>query len=232
MMGATKIIVQQFSNQTPHPFRAQVIGQTMRCAAGATEHEAVRLLMARYAPELQAPPFYAISLLQPWALLCVLADLATGAAEKSVETRGRLMSFRGPLLIHASAGFPEEYKDLCEQEPFRSVLARHGVTTWRDLPRGKILGGVAITSCVSTNRTSEIDAIAPVGSNERAFGNYAPDRYGIRTIAPWRLHEPIRAAGHQSMPWAVPEEIAAQIVEDPHYPGNAGVSRRAGEEQL
>lgn len=45
-----------------------------------------------------------LSILQPWASLCVTIDPKTGRAAKQIETRSWNTKYRGELLIHASAG--------------------------------------------------------------------------------------------------------------------------------
>ncbi len=60
-----------------------------------------------------------ISLTQPWASL-----IAIGV--KSTETRSWRTWYRGPLLIHAAKGFPRWARDLCNREPFATVLLEAG----------------------------------------------------------------------------------------------------------
>jgi hypothetical protein len=46
--------------------------------------------------------------------------VALGA--KSIETRSWSTDYCGPLAIHASKGFPKEYRDLCRENPFYTAL--------------------------------------------------------------------------------------------------------------
>lgn len=57
-----------------------------------------------------------LSQTQPWATLA-----AIGA--KTIETRSWSTDYRGPLAIHASKGFPREYRALCTQNPFYGALS-------------------------------------------------------------------------------------------------------------
>ena len=57
----------------------------------------------------------AITLTQPWATL-----VAMGA--KQVETRSWSTAYRGQIAIHAAKGYPKEARELCETEPFKSIL--------------------------------------------------------------------------------------------------------------
>jgi hypothetical protein len=76
-----------------------------------------------------------ISIIQPWATLIILQ-------EKRFETRSWATKHRGELGIHASKKVD---KRICEQEPFKSVLAKHGYASV-NLPTGKILGTGKLSS--------------------------------------------------------------------------------------
>ena len=73
-----------------------------------------------------------LSLLQPWANLCVMTDSKTGKAYKQIETRSWNTKYRGELLIHASAGkkadqrsimldFQQQFFDVFYRQPLRVV---------------------------------------------------------------------------------------------------------------
>jgi hypothetical protein len=72
----------------------------------------------------------AISIHQPWASL-----IAHG--EKHYETRNWKPQHRGPIIIHASKSFSKAEQALLQTEPFKSVLARHGIESITDLPTGR-----------------------------------------------------------------------------------------------
>src|SRR5689334_18391016 len=92
-----------------------------------------------------------LSVIQPWASLIV-------AGAKRFETRSWCTSHRGPLAIHAARTFPEPARDLCLEEPFRSILVDMSVKSWFDLPVGAVLGTVRLVDCVRTNEEARFAA--------------------------------------------------------------------------
>ena len=108
---------------------------------------------------------HALSLIQPWATLVVI-----GA--KRIETRSWSTSRRGWLGIHASKGFPDECKALCDREPFRRRLQAWGYKSWRDLPTGALVGAGELVDV----QTAPNPLLAPKGSDELAFGDHSPGR--------------------------------------------------------
>ena len=76
---------------------------------------------------------------QPWATLITLG-------EKLVEYRSWPTSYRGPLAIASSKGFPRSRREQCEIPAVRRKLRKHGLTP-EDLPRGKVLCITAIMDC-------------------------------------------------------------------------------------
>lgn len=149
----------------------------------------------------------ALSLTQPYATL-----IAVGA--KRIETRSWSTTYRGPIAIHASKGWPRWAKDACLEEPFRSVLERaghihvNGSKLTLEMEVGAI---VAIARLYTVARTENIalDVTDPKQANERAFGDYTSGRFG------WFLNgirrvEPIPCKGALGL-WTVPAEIAEQL---------------------
>jgi hypothetical protein len=116
----------------------------------------------------------ALSLTQPWATL-----VALGA--KRIETRGWKTSYRGPLAIAAAKAFPVDCRDLCDEEPFRSVLRAHGFGAGigGDLPRGVVLCTTELIDCVPTEKIREASRYYSECVHEEAFGNYDDRRYGF-----------------------------------------------------
>jgi hypothetical protein len=89
----------------------------------------------------------AISIRQPWAWLIL-------AAGKDIENRDWKTRYRGPILIHASAGMTkDEYAEAIQTARLaRRVLgAMPGLVmpAFADLQRGGIVGQVEIVDCVS-----------------------------------------------------------------------------------
>src|SRR5207245_1453211 len=85
-----------------------------------------------------------LSLIQPYATL-----VAIGA--KPIDTRSWKTDYRGPLAIHASVGFPRDYRILCDLEPFHRVLEAAGIRSWRELPLGAVLCSCRLADCRPTS---------------------------------------------------------------------------------
>lgn len=140
----------------------------------------------------------ALSLTQPWATLMALLA-------KQWETRSWATRYRGRVAIHAAKGFPGDAKDLCMEEPYRSVLAAAGHTA-KSLPRGAILAVGELTDCRQTT------LVAPeLSPQEIAFGNYGQGRFAWKFENVRRLPQPIVCNGALSL-WRVPDEVAMEIV--------------------
>lgn len=124
-----------------------------------------------------------LSLTQPWATLVVI-----GA--KHVETRSWETFYRGPLLIHASKGFPRYAKNLCTWEPaFMDALADAGFDV-NSLPLGAIVGKVNMDGCRPTHE------VAPgLSHREFLFGDYDPGRFAWMLASPERFATAIPAKG-------------------------------------
>jgi hypothetical protein len=142
----------------------------------------------------------AITIHQPWASL-----IAVGA--KRFETRSWPTMHRGPLAIHAGKQVDRE---ICQQEPFRSVLAKHGYTA-DNLPTGAIVAVGNLNMCykvVGVNETNDravffgslvINAHRGVEGDEVAFGNYLPNRYAWELTDVQQLPAPIPVKGQQGL---------------------------------
>lgn len=174
-----------------------------------------------------------LTLTQPWATLIALL-------EKLLETRSWATTYRGPLAIHAAqslapVGGVAGLQHIVWQEPFRSVLQRR----WLDiavlpqvssqqhiisdpsyvLPRGAIVAVCTLADCRPTTGSRPgsggpkyADWVHDLTDQERAFGNYAPERFGwfLADIRP--LPRPIPCRGAQGL-WSVPADVQAQIAE-------------------
>lgn len=156
-----------------------------------------------------------ISLWNPYAFL-----MACGL--KKCETRGRAWDYRGPLLIHATAGVPAEFRDwareLLTEEPFAADLRAQNVAGWDDLPHGAILAAGCFTGAVRTDAFDEFARQYPskVGptpgdrQTERAYGDYSPGRYFMPFTLGHRLATPVACRGSQAL-WAPPAEVALAV---------------------
>ena len=155
----------------------------------------------------------ALTLTQPWATLIALG-------QKRIETRSWATSYRGPLAIHAAAGYGKGgmrgHKAICAQEAFSAVLTPALKDWWsarRDLadvaahpfmPMGAI---VAVCKLVDCRPTDPLPSLAYrcgeqrwwLTEQEDAFGDYSPGRYAWLLSDIRALPEPIPAKGALSL---------------------------------
>jgi len=127
-------------------------------------------------------PIKVLTLWQPWATL-------HAAGVKRDETRPKETSHKGTYLVHAAETFPPEARELCEQEPFKSELAKLGYYNWKDLPTAAIVGSVDYEKYGQVcwmldgyinwqddtkTRLADLERESP---NEVAFGDYTLGRW-------------------------------------------------------
>lgn len=137
---------------------------------------------------------------------------------KHIETRGRWhYRYRGPLLIHQTAGLGEMFGSedalwaFCDREPFRSTLTAMGYCDASELPRGAIVAQVELVGAYQTCgsgylRDPDRRVIERVAEPELSFGNYAPGRKALLLADIKELPEPIPARGALSLwDWMPPE---------------------------
>lgn len=143
-----------------------------------------------------------ISLWEPWATL-----MAIGA--KRIETRSWQTSYRGWLAIHASKnGLAKAQLRECLSDPFFAA-ALAGV----DLMPGYIVAVVNLADCCPM-----VDTICLAGvfsdypelntEQERAFGDYHPERWAWVTDNLFRLLHPIPYKASQGLCDVQPEALA------------------------
>ncbi|PRF55466.1 ASCH domain-containing protein [Burkholderia multivorans] len=91
----------------------------------------------------------ALSIRQPWAWL-------VAAGHKDIENRTWPTSYRGPLLIHASAGMTrQEYEDAFQFAlQAGGIQLVHRMPGVKELERGCIVGVVDLFDCVPPSRRS------------------------------------------------------------------------------
>ncbi len=123
----------------------------------------------------------ALTLIQPWATL-----VAIGA--KRYETRSWSTTYRGPLAITASKGFPMEYRDLCEEAFYQPALLPLGGAA--KLPRGAVL---CTCRLVAVHRTEDIRGT--LSKRELAFGGYDDGRFAWELTEVRQLPNPIPCKG-------------------------------------
>lgn len=137
----------------------------------------------------------AITIIQPWATLIALG-------EKKVETRSWKTSYRGEIAIHAGKKVD---KTICRQEPFRSILKKHGYTA-DNLPMGSVIAKCNLVDCceISYDRESMTthlmdESLTKVDGNELEFGDYTDGRYGWKLSDVKFLDTPVPTKGKLSL---------------------------------
>lgn len=146
----------------------------------------------------------ALTLTQPWATL-----VAIGA--KKIETRSWGTNYRGPLAIHAGAGFgpaggKRGYQALCAEEPFNATLTAYmqaevakGITP---LEAANLIPLGAIVALVNLDYVERILSPHDIPDEpERSFGNYELGRYAWHLTLLRKFDKPIPAKGAQGF-WA------------------------------
>jgi hypothetical protein len=151
-----------------------------------------------------------LTLTQPWATL-----VAIGA--KHIETRSWETLYRGPLAIHAAAGYSKGgrrgHQELCGTEPFCSVLSAHGKRWLAErggladmvahplMPLGAIVATCELVDCVQVlyewprNQLVSQRSRHILTDQERAFGDYTPGRFAWLLASVRPLATPIPAKG-------------------------------------
>lgn len=149
----------------------------------------------------------ALTLTQPYATL-----VAMGL--KQYETRSWLTNHRGPLAIHAAAGFGgvggrRAFEEICLGLPgfFRAqldqLLGVGGAKVWM-LPLGEVIAVTWLEDCVTAER-------ADPDEDERAVGDFTPGRWAWRLRQPIVLSRPIEAHGWQRL-WNLDDALIPENV--------------------
>lgn len=139
-----------------------------------------------------------LALWQPWATLVVLGL-------KKFETRSQYSQHRGLTGILATKSSPPWAKELFYQEPFYSVLKKHGFNTFQDLPVGGVIGTVEVQAWRKIIHWN-MKPVHPMAEThvtkdetEKAFGLWDPGRYAIELDKPFVLHKMFGALGKQNL---------------------------------
>lgn len=153
----------------------------------------------------------AITIIQPWATLLALG-------EKRFETRSWATRHRGQIAIHAGKKVDRR---ICREEPFRSVLAKHGYTA-DNLPAGAIIAVTSLQDCYRVTRPCGEEGAVWLEANGRklawdptkleareeqeyVLGDYREGRYAWEMADVQLLERPIPAKGMQGL-WNWGEE--------------------------
>ncbi len=133
------------------------------------------------------------SLWQPYAGGCV-------RGEKRIETRGRNVNIRGTVYIHSTmrgGAFSSVYRAIDAGLGYPSKNYKNNPYAFTANPSGVsgcILGSAEIIDCVPIEQLYGTEYDTPL---ERAYGDWAPGRYGIILANPKQLKKPVPAKGHQ-----------------------------------
>lgn len=143
----------------------------------------------------------ALPLHQPWASLIV-------AGVKRHETRGRQITHRGPIAIHAGRTIvpPEQLTPEC-----RALCQVYLCPSWwsnRAIPTGAIVCIADLVACHPTETRA-----AETTPNDRIAGNWAAGRWAYELGHVRALAMPIPARGLQGpWPWDAPDDLAARLL--------------------
>ena len=142
-------------------------------------------------------PFKAISLTQPWATL-------VQRKVKRLETRSWYTAYRGPLVIHASKGFPRDCQDLLSVPEFYSGV---GCRLASELPRGVGLCVCNLRACVKTTELHKLEVLGfRPSADEIPFCDFSEGRYAWLLEHFYDFIEPVPAKGALGL-WTWPHEI-------------------------
>jgi hypothetical protein len=161
----------------------------------------------------------AITLWQPWAQLVALG-------EKRYETRSWGPYTLGPIAIHAASKRTWENMQFFQEQPFRSVFARHGITSANQLAFGAVIAMARIACCHPVEPLR-----GRLSVQERALGDYRDGRKAWELVDVKPLRHPIPIAGQQGIwDWEAPEGLLQnylQTTKETNYgPGNRDTRRR------
>lgn len=136
----------------------------------------------------------ALTLTQPWASFVALG-------EKRIETRSWSTNYRGTLAIHSAKTFPRWARDLCHEDPFRTVINARNLLYRDSLPLGYIIATARLVDVISTNGPL-VDAMLDGGAfpeHEEELGDYGPDRFAWVLDDVMALARPVAAKGSSGL---------------------------------
>ena len=155
-----------------------------------------------------------LSLLQPYASLCVTTEGST--ALKTKETRSWNTSFKGDLLIHSSLG--KKYKKIPYDNLFwkhyHLKFAHNKIAPIDDLPFGCIIGQVTMTGVERMEAGIEDFMLNSNCDNEQefAFGEWSEGRFAWTFENPILFKDPIPCKGQLSI-WNLPTHLEPLVIE-------------------
>jgi hypothetical protein len=139
-----------------------------------------------------------LSLWEPWAT-------AFRLGLKTVETRGRRMNYRGPLLICAAKS--RNGVKIADEDPILGDALDHRIHTpagmpfakWPGWNFGKAVALVNVVGCANVDHLhlpSFFDTLPPT---ERVLGDYSPGRFVIVTTPLTLSFDPFPVTGAQGL---------------------------------
>lgn len=144
-----------------------------------------------------------ITLHQPWASLVM-------AGFKKYETRAWKTKHRGLLYIHAGKFFDAWHREICQEEPFKSLLEKMGFGIPVDtekLPKGCLIGSVMLEEVYASE-----DLEPNLSEFDKGLGDFSPGRYAWLLKNPQPLVVPIPASGKQALFYLPKEILGSQLL--------------------
>jgi hypothetical protein len=154
----------------------------------------------------------AITLWAPWshAVACGL---------KRFETRGRRVSHRGLIFIHAAQRWEEDQEDFWTRAK-NTLLGMDGVTReqldrfWQPPPLGAIVAVADLVECWPTDGTPPSDGrlglLDIMTDVERIFGDFSPGRFAYQLESVVRLETPVECDGRQGL-WYPTADVVDRV---------------------
>lgn len=139
-----------------------------------------------------------------------MVTIINGRPLKTMETRGRVMKYRGDIAIHSGL-FIAPRTGYGHSRPDPRLLARLDDLGlhYESLPRGFVLGVVEVYAMVPAEGVK----LQAEEWGELDLGNYQPRRFAYLTRNLRVLKEPVQARGEQALPWELPDYVEAKVRE-------------------
>lgn len=122
--------------------------------------------------------------------------------EKRFETRTWRTRHRGEIAIHAGKSID---KEACTDKEIKQALEKHGITSYKQLPIGAVIGVAEIVQCHTVTKDwcelgkAETDKGIEIKGDEYWFGYYEEGRYAWELSNVKALPVPIPAKGQLSL---------------------------------
>ncbi len=140
----------------------------------------------------------ALSICQPYAMLIVLGL-------KHYETRKWTTGHRGKLVVHAGKTYSSRELEVAYHPLIATALKNAGFYSFKDLPRGALIGEVVLTRVHLAEEV--VDILSDI---DRLAGNYTPRHSAFRLEKPRRYKNPVPCPGNINL-WNVPSFSAKAL---------------------